>query len=131
MCTPGSREERHFKLYSDSAHVACYIKSSLTTANTCVRVSVVSGVVCWIFTISADPVDTAEDMHAKGLSMSVACVGSVFVEVLACVRARVTVVCRPSYNQRLCVIDVITNFRTFLSLATSVFLIRFSLTIPN
>ena len=93
------------------------------------RVSVVSGVVCRIFTISADPVDTAEDMHAKGLSVSVACVGSVFVGVHACVRARVTVVC--SSDHRLCVIDVITNFRTFFSLATSVFLIRFSLTIPN
>ena len=59
---------------SDSAHVACYVNSNLTTANTCVRVSVVSGVVCRIFTISADPVDTAADMLAKGLGMSVACV---------------------------------------------------------
>ena len=75
------------------------------------RVSVVSGVVCRIFTISADPVDTAEDMHAKGLGVSVACVGSVFVGVHACVRARVTVVC--SSNHRLCVVDVITHFRTF------------------
>ena len=87
MCTPGSEEERHFKLYSDSAHVACYVNSSLATANTCVRVSVVSGVVCRIFTISADPVDTAEDMLAKGLGVSVTYVGSVFVGVLACARA--------------------------------------------
>ena len=81
------------------------------------RVSVVSGVVCRIFTISADPVDIAEDMLAKGLGVSVACVGSVFVGVFACVRACV----RPSSNHKLCVIDIITNFRTFFSLATSVF----------
>ena len=43
----------------------------------------------------------------------------VFVGVLACVRARVIVVC--SSNYRLCVIDIITNLMTFVSLATSVF----------
>ena len=75
-------------------------------------------------------VDTADDMLAQGLDVSVACTYTlVFVGVLACVRARVTVVC--SYNHRLCVIDIISNFRTFFSLATSVFFIRFSLTIPN
>ena len=84
------------------------------------RVSVVSGVVCRIFTISADTVDTAEDMLTQGLGVSVACMYTlVFVGVLACVRARVTVVC--SSNYRLCVIDIITNLRTFVSLATSVF----------
>ena len=48
----------------------------------------------------------------------------VFVRVLACVRARVAVVC--SYNHRLCVIDFATRFRTFFSCSR----IRFSLAIP-
>ena len=65
-------------------------------------------------------VDTAEDMLAQGLGVRVACTYTlVFVGVLACVRARVTVVC--SANHRLCVIDIITNFRTFLFSHSSFF----------
>ena len=58
------------------------------------RVSVLSGVVCQIFIISADPVDTAEDMLAQGLGVSVDTVCMrVFVGLPACVRARVWLSC--------------------------------------